>query len=193
MSFKRALRVLIYPPPPRPSRRTGCVQVGSPGSSSFSLPRALADAWGMNDERVAAVLPFFWYSEAAGSVGLEALPRCQAACIMTASISFWGHFSLIFQPRPPHTRRVTCLAECRCASSADLCLQSDVLPDLGLQGVGTAPRSRRRRHCRAPRAGAAALAHAPTPRHRQRRSCRRAGGTGAAGRIPSSRWKMEMV
>ena len=36
-------------------------------------------AWGMDDPRVAAVLPFFWYSESAGSVGLEALPRCQAA------------------------------------------------------------------------------------------------------------------
>jgi len=34
--------------------------------------------WGMAEERVAAVLPFFWYTEA-GSVGLETLPLCRTA------------------------------------------------------------------------------------------------------------------
>jgi len=34
--------------------------------------------WGMLEKRVAAVLPFFWYTEA-GSVGLETLPLCRAA------------------------------------------------------------------------------------------------------------------
>lgn len=55
--------------------------------------------WGMRDPKVAAVLPFFWYTEH-GSVGLEGLPICRSAW-ETIGRRILAHAASTPPPAPP--------------------------------------------------------------------------------------------
>ena len=63
----------VYPAPSRPGCNCNATYDQYCADNAFAF-----ETWGNEDPKIAAVLPFFWYSER-GSVGLEGLPICRAA------------------------------------------------------------------------------------------------------------------
>ena len=90
----------VYPAPPRPSCNCNATYDKYCADNAFAF-----EAWGRQDPWVAAVLPFFWYSEH-GSVGLEGMPLCKAAWT-TIGKRILAHAAAT-PPPPPAARGHTC-------------------------------------------------------------------------------------